>query len=608
MILVFGGTTEGRAAAEELDDAGKPFLYSTKLPGQSLAARNAEQRSGAMTREEMEKLCRERDIRLLIDAAHPFAERLHQTVAAVSEAMGIPAIRFERHFPKEYDARIVWFSSLDNFVESFAESRYPITLLSTAGVQSVGKLLPLKDKGINTFFRILRRDTSISLATSQGATANELCFYGEESDEALFARLKPDIVLVKDSGSSGGFGEKVAAALALGIRVCAIRRPPTPPTMHTVNGPHGLRRAVESLLPGFFHLRSGLTTGTYATAAALAEATRQLRGATPKAVGVTLPDGETIAVDVFFAPGHAFTVKDAGDDPDVTQGMEIRARIEISENEPTTGDPESDIRIVGGEGIGVFTLPGFDFPPGEAAINRVPRQMIRQNIAEQLRPDRQITVEISAPAGAEIAQRTFNPRLGIEGGISIVGVSGIIKPFSEEGFVGSIRKCLEVAKASGAERVVINSGAKSEGFVRRLYPTLPRQAFVEYGNYIGETIKMAHALGFRSLTLGIMLGKAVKLAAGALDTHSRRTVMNRPFMAQLLREAGCEPTVIARADTITLARELWQIVPQTRLQHFASAVIAHCETHCRPLFPNGKLTILLLDEEGKEWGKLVNSE
>ena len=200
----------------------------------------------------------------------------------------------------------------------------------------------------------------------------------------------------------------------------------------------------------------------------------------------------------------------------------------------------------------------------------------------------------SVPHGEEIARRTFNPRLGIEGGISIIGVSGIVKPFSEEAFIDSIRKCMTVAKASGSERVVINSGGKSERFVKALYPDLPQQAFVEYGNYIGETLKMTHELGFKAVTLGVMLGKAVKLAEGHLDTHSRKAVMNKAFVGQMLSEAGCDIDL----SHITLARELWEKLPANKLNAFAATIIRHCSTHCNPLLPNGTLTILLIDDNG----------
>jgi cobalt-precorrin-5B (C1)-methyltransferase len=313
-----------------------------------------------------------------------------------------------------------------------------------------------------------------------------------------------------------------------------------------------------------------------------------LYGERPAEVPVVLPNGETIMVAVGYeGKGCAYCIKEAGDDPDVTNGIEVRAEIR-----PTPGPSLNGgewLVIVGGEGVGRFTLPGFDFPPGSPAINKGPRDMLRSNISEKVK------ITISVPAGKEIARRTFNPRLGIEGGISIIGVSGIVKPFSEEAFIDSIRKCMTVAKASGTERVVINSGGKSERFVKALYPALSQQAFVEYGNYIGETLKIAHDLGIRQVTLGVMLGKAVKLAAGHLDTHSRKATMDKDFMAGLLREAGCNLDI----SDITLARELWDRLPDDKRQAFASTVIRHCAAHCQPLLPDGELTILLIDDNGK---------
>ena len=293
---------------------------------------------------------------------------------------------------------------------------------------------------------------------------------------------------------------------------------------------------------------------------------------------VILSNSETIMVAVGYGDGFAFCIKEAGDDPDVTNGLKIRAKVE----------PSDCFEIVGGEGVGRFTLPGFDYSPGEAAINKGPREMMHQNIKENVR------ITISVPDGEVIARRTFNPRLGIEGGISIIGVSGIVKPFSEEAFIDSIRKCMTVAKASGAERVVINSGGKSERYVKALYPNLPQQAFVEYGNYIGETLKIAHELDIRNVTLGVMLGKAVKLAAGHLDTHSRKTTMDKAFIRQMLEESGCDLDI----SSIILARELWKMIPADKVKTFANTIINHCAAHCTPLLPNGSLVILLIDDDG----------
>ena len=359
------------------------------------------------------------------------------------------------------------------------------------------------------------------MAEQQGATADQLCFYEDNGTLDVGA----DVILLKESGLTGGFVEKVQAARRQGMRIMALKRPPlTAKAAFVVNGQHGLRRAVEQLLPAFFPLHSGLTTGTCATAAAVAAALSLLSDEQPAAVPVILPDGETIDVPVAYHDGYASCYKAAGDDPDVTDGIET----------------------------------------------------------------------ISVPQGAEMARRTFNPRLGIEGGISIIGVSGIVKPFSEEAFIDSIRKCMTIAKASGTDRVVINSGGKSERFISDCYPQLPRQAFVQYGNYIGETLRIAHELGIRRVTLGVMLGKAVKLAAGHLDTHSRRAVMDLDFVGKLLNEAGVSIDI----SRITLARELWEMIPAHQLERFASVVISHCGQYCRPLLPDGELTILLIDDNG----------
>lgn len=595
MILVFGGTTEGRKAAEVLEEAGSVFFYSTKTGEQDITLHHGLRIDGALDAEAMTVFCREHGIRLMVDAAHPFASQLHGTIAQVSHSLQIPVVRYERIYPPR-DPDITW---IDDYSEVPTDIRL---LLATTGVQSISKLQYLEEKGVKVYYRILDRESSKALARKQGASEERLCYYSNPDE----IPVRADAMLLKESGVSGGFCEKVAAAKALGMKVIALKRPALSFVncqLSIVNGPYGLRRTVEKLLPEFYPLHSGLTTGTCATAAAVA-ATLQLlekekthsllfilNSSLPQEVPVILPNGETISVPVGYGDGYAYCIKEAGDDPDVTNGIEVRTSVTLD----PSSDGEGRIEIHGGEGVGRFTLPGFDYPPGSPAINKAPRDMIRKNLEQLSLVPCLLSITLSVPGGAEIARRTFNPRLGIEGGISIIGVSGIVKPFSEEAFIDSIRKCMTVAKASGSERVVINSGGKSERFVKALYPELPQQAFVEYGNYIGETLKIAHELGFKKVTLGVMLGKAVKLAQGHLDTHSRKATMDKDFIRQLLHEADCEIDI----NDITLAREIWEKIPSDKLNTFASTIIRHCRAHCNPLLPDGTLTILLIDDGGR---------
>ena len=566
-------------AAKVLEESGATYCYSTRSDTQDIQLVHGQHVTGAMEVPEMVAFCHEHNIRLIVDAAHPFAVNLHRNVIDLAGQIGVPVIRYDRIYPP-HDEDFVWCKDYDDAISQLRANDIH-RLLALTGVNTISRLQPYWQDH-ECWFRILNREESLAGAQKAGFPTDRLVYYEKDDTASLIERLRPQAIITKESGTSGGFYEKVYAARQAGVKVFVVKRPEYPSadgvTILRVNGPHGLRRMVERLLPEFYPLHSGLTTGTCATAAAIAATHRLLKGEEPTAVPVILPDGETIDVEVTYGNGYASVFKQAGDDPDVTNGIEIRASVE----------PSDQFEIVGGEGVGRFTVPGFDYPPGEPAINKSPRQMMRDNIHENVR------ITISVPQGAEIARRTFNPRLGIEGGISIIGVSGIVKPFSEEAFISSIRKCMQVAKASGSDRVVINSGGKSERYVKAQYTGMPQQAFVEYGNYIGETLAIAHELDIKNVTLGVMLGKAVKLAAGNLDTHSRRTTMDRDFVTTMLHEAGINIDI----NDLTLARELWDRIPTNKLQDFASVVINHCTQHCAPLLPNGDLTILLITDTG----------
>ena len=628
MILILGGTTEGRIAARTLEESGKPFYYSTKGDEQEVTMHHGIRLQGAMDELDLEHCCREHNIQLLVDAAHPFAIQLHQTVEKVAHTLNLLVIRFERIYPPRDEEHITWCDDFEDAIRQIRKEDI-FTLLALTGVQSIAKLKPLWQESTCCYFRILNRESSRRLAEREGFPEKYLHYYHAGEDERiLLQRLHPEAILIKESGLSGGFNEKVEAALQEGIRIFAIRRPPMPGSFMIVNGEHGLRRMIEKHLPDFYPLRSGLTTGTCAAAAAVA-ATWDIfnvqRQSRPEEFPVILPNGETIYVPVeeqeryphpscvnddWMLEADATVIKDAGDDPDVTNGMQIKANVALPFrfDDPTPAELGADdytVIVCGGEGVGIVTLSGLGLEVGGPAINVTPRKMIENNVKACLqrlgisKHPNPFAVTISVPGGEEIARRTFNPRLGIEGGISIIGTSGIVKPFSSEAFVDSIRKSMEVGRATGSPRIVLNSGAKSEKYVRGYYPELPAQAFIHYGNFIGDTIKIAADLEIKAVTLGIMIGKAVKLAEGNLDTHSKQVTMNKDFLLDLAFNAGCGDEVPAIIKKITLARELWTLLPADDLQAFCTHLLELCHQHCDPLLPDGELTILLISEEGK---------
>ena len=618
MILILGGTTEGRKAIQVVESAGKPYYYSTVGSEQAIEAAHAIRVTGGMQEEEMVQFCREKHISLLIDAAHPFAVGLHQTLANVSSRILIPVIRLERQFPPR-NKHLIWCTDYADAINRLCTDGIR-NLLALTGVKTIAKLRPYWEQA-PCRFRILDREESLSLAEASGFPRERLLFFCEGEDEKqLFEQLRPDAILTKESGESGYFNEKVEAAQACGIPVYVVQRPLLPDSFITVQGVEGLRKAIERLAPGFYPLRSGFTTGACATAAAKAALLALLTGEEQTESSITLPSGERITLPVASTEwpdntAECTVVKDAGDDPDVTNGCSVIARIGLILTDEQPDEWPSSISsptilFKGGEGVGTVTLPGLGLEIGGPAINATPRRMMTDELTNVLHEYafcygiKEVVVTLSVPGGKELAARTFNPKLGIVGGISIIGTSGIVRPFSNEAFIASIRKEAEVAKAIGYSRLIINSGAKSERFLKaglksRIAEELPPQMFVHYGNFIGETLKIASELHFEEVIMGIMIGKAVKLAEGALDTHSKKVVMNKTFLKELAEEAGCTPGSIRKIESLTLARELWEAFNPSEQERFFPLLLQKCREHCVPLLPGGKLSILLISEKGE---------
>lgn len=617
MILILGGTTEGRVAVRVADEAAATYYYSTKGTLQSIECAHGIRLTGAMNAEEMECFCRDHAIKLLIDAAHPFAQVLHQTIEKVSKCLQIPVIRYERRYPPR-DEDLIWCDSYADAIHQM-ENKGIQRLLALSGVNTLAPLRPYW-RSHTTWFRILEREESLSLAEKQGFPQESLVFYREGEDELkLLEQLHPDAILTKESGFSGYFTDKVNAARQFGIPVFVVKRPALPETFYRVYGEDGLRKQIERLLPEFFPLKSGYTTGACATAAAKAALLALLSRKEQTESQITLPSGEQITLPVAYTEwaGCSATctvIKESGDDPDVTNHSRIRVTVQLSLDasgcakpmaqeeycQETESDDTGRVIFQAGEGVGTVTLPGLGLKVGGPAINATPRKMIRQELIPLLpSPDSVAIVTVSVPGGEELAKRTFNPKLGIIGGISIIGTSGIVRPFSSDAFIASIRKEASVAKAIGCETLVINSGAKSERYLRSLYAPLPPQSFVHYGNFIGETLKIAADLGFKQVILGIMIGKAVKLAEGFLDTHSKKVVMNKGFLQDVAKEAKCEEATVDAINRITLARELWELLAEKEQNRFFPLLLQKCKSYCAPILPDGELTLLLISEEGK---------
>ena len=303
---------------------------------------------------------------------------------------------------------------------------------------------------------------------------------------------------------------------------------------------------LEVYLPvGKEKLRCGYTTGTCAAAGAAGAVRRLLTGEVLPAVRVDTPAGISVEAELLdHAAGTGWAScavrKDGGDDPDVTDGALIYVKAERTDIPGVTID--------GGVGVGRVTRPGLDQPVGQAAINSTPRRMIREQ-AERVMAEAGYTggvlVTVSVPEGEKLAGHTFNPRLGIEGGISILGTSGIVRPMSEEALIRSVHLELDLVRAGGAEDVLVTPGNYGEDFARDVLGLrLDRWALCS--NYVGEAIDHARGLGFRSLLLVGHLGKLVKVAAGIMNTHSRTADGRGETMAAHTALCGADRALVER--------------------------------------------------------------
>lgn len=292
-------------------------------------------------------------------------------------------------------------------------------------------------------------------------------------------------------------------------------------------------------------LRSGWTTGACATAATTAAYTALLTGEFPDPVTITLPRGQQPSFALAREElgddwAMAAIVKDAGDDPDVTHLALVRSTVR-------PGAPGSGVRFLAGPGVGTITLPGLPLPVGEPAINPVPRRLMCEavtDLAGQLGRPADVVIEISVDHGEELARKTWNPRLGILGGLSILGTTGIVVPYSCSAWIDSIRRGIDVAVAMGHPHVAGCTGSTSERVVMGEYP-LPDEALLDMGDFAGAVLKYLRRHPVPRLTLAGGFAKMSKLAAGQMDLHSGRSQVDMAFLTDLARGVGASPALAA---------------------------------------------------------------
>ncbi|MGB9002692.1 MAG: cobalt-precorrin-5B (C(1))-methyltransferase [Nitrosotalea sp.] len=351
-------------------------------------------------------------------------------------------------------------------------------------------------------------------------------------------------------------------------------------------------------------MRTGYTTGTSATAGAKAGILAILNQEKIGFIDVTLPKKSKIQIKIEKCEfdkhsAHCYVIKDGGDDPDVTHGAEIHADISITDN-------AGKIEIDGSEGVGRVTKPGLGLEIGSAAINPTPKKMITENIIEvahDLLKKNGIKVIVSVPKGKELAPKTDNPRLGILGGISILGTSGIVVPYSTASFAASIRQSIDVTIAMGNDTVVLTTGGRSEDFARSII-TLPDHCFVQMGDFSGYTVQQCAKKGIRKAYVAGFIGKLTKMGMGVKQTHVKGSKVDMEFLAELAQKCNASSDTIQEIKKANTARHVFEIVSTKNLNGYfdlvCSEVYNQLRKHSEEKF---EIDVIMFDFDGNTIGK-----
>jgi len=351
-------------------------------------------------------------------------------------------------------------------------------------------------------------------------------------------------------------------------------------------------------------LRTGFTTGTAATAAAKASLLAIINQKKIESVEVSLPKEKKIMINLVrcdFDPTSAkcSVVKDGGDDPDVTHGAEIIVDLQLTDN-------ANQIEIDGGDGVGRVTKPGLGLEIDSAAINPTPKKMIIENlnqIGKQVLKKNGIKVIISVPKGKEIAQKTDNPRLGILGGISILGTTGIVIPYSTASFAAAIRQSIDVTIAMKDNTVVLTTGGRSEEFSKKEI-NLPDHCFVQMGDFAGYAIEQCAKKGIKKAYVAGFIGKLTKIAMGVKQTHVKGSKVDMDFLAKIASSCDANNTILDQIKSANTARHVQEIVAKNKVEGFFLAVCTEAHKQMRSHSENKvEIEVILFDFDGTILGR-----
>ena len=360
-------------------------------------------------------------------------------------------------------------------------------------------------------------------------------------------------------------------------------------------------------------LRTGYTTGTCATAATKAALSTLVNGEKLSKVNVSLPKDKQITIDIAWIKHEgdksvtAAVIKDGGDDPDVTNGAEVCATVSLS-------DTSSKIVIDGGMGVGRVTKPGLGLEIGKAAINPTPLRMINHAIEEILNQQKDkrhgLSVIISVPNGEEIARKTDNPRLGIIGGISILGTTGIVIPYSTASFAASIRQSIDVSRAMGSDSVILTTGGRSEDFARAIYGnSIADHAYIQIGDFIGFGIKQCAINKIRRAYVVGFIGKLTKMAMGIKQTHVKGSHVDMNFLADLASKCGANNELVNQIKLANTARHVSELIDKSGLDSFYNFLCEEVHNHLTKYSQSQlMIKIILLDFDGKVIGNFPEDD